>query len=50
MSRGCLTITIVSSDLVEDAESIYLTINKTTTKAGVTKEGTIVVINCDGGM
>ena len=50
MSRGCLTITVVSSDLAEDAESIYLTINKATTKADVMKEGTVVVINCDGGM
>ena len=50
MSRGCLTITIIQSDLVEDTESIDLLINETTTMANVLEERTTVIIDADGGM
>ena len=50
MSRGCLSIHIISSPLVEDAESIDLLINETTIMANVLEGRTTVVIEGDGSM
>ena len=48
MSRDCLTITIIQSDLVEDIENIDLLINETTTMANVVLGRTRVTIDADG--
>ena len=49
MSRGCLTITILPSDLVEGDEYIHLAINEETTMAIVEEGNTTVMIASDGG-
>ena len=49
MSRGCLTITILPSDLVEGDEYIHLAINEETTMATVEEGNTSVMIASDGG-
>ena len=49
MSRGCLTITILPSDLVEGDEDIHLAINEETTMATVEEGNTTVIIASDGG-
>ena len=49
MSRGCLTITIIPSDVVEGDEVIYLAINEETTMATVEEANTTVMIASDGG-
>ena len=48
-SRGCLTITILPSDLVEGEEEIHLAINEGTTLATVEQGNTTVMIASDGG-
>jgi hypothetical protein len=48
MSRGCLTITILPSDLVEGDEDIHLAINEETTMATVEEGNTTVMIASDG--
>ena len=47
-NRGCLTITIISSAVIEGQEEINLAIN-TTTVAAVVDGMTTVVISTDGG-
>ena len=48
MTGGCLTITIIPSDLAEDIESIDLLINQTTPMANVLEERTTITIDADG--
>ena len=49
-SRGCLTITIIQSDLVEGIESIDLQIAETSPMANVLEGRTTVGIEADGSM
>ena len=48
MNRGCLTIEIISSAVLEGEERINLEINKTSTMATVVDRQTTVVIESDG--
>ena len=50
ITRGCLTVEILASAVVEGEEEIHMRINETTTVALIVDGETVVAIAADGGM
>ena len=50
MNRGCLTIEIIGSAVLEGEERVNLEINETSTMAVVEDRQTTVVVESDGSM